>query len=1196
MWEGVCGSCGTKQDALIEEAKEVLQRKHDEAERFLNELKFDDALKAASEIGEQNDLRLQQFAAWHEEFSGRLESSRTSEHTRLGELLQEALAHEQAYDYEAGLQTLTQVAPSLKQTPVTGNEDTADVLTERLTTKQSRLKELETTVRERVSKREITGLLPFVDELLVLKPDRPEVQKLKAQLEKREADLLAAQSAAVKQTEARNQQIISQAQTHIQLLQFDEAIQILGTIAPEYQTFTTTGLSQQANQLSVQRRGLVSDVPVALSNNDYQVAIKNISLYLSEIVKARIQDPQLQQMLDLAQGKASVFRRKKQLVTLGIAAACVVVMLISGVVIKISNDTKAVEIAITNLDWETALELDPDNAEGLRMKSAAEKALKERAARQMAAAEKARAVTAALVKRDWKAVLAIDPNNVDGLRIKASEEKATAVTAAIAKGDWKTVLALSPENSEVLRIKATEEKAIAVTAALAKGDWNTALALDPNNSEGLEMAAAAADKDAMEKAAAEIQARIPTTYPIGMALIGREKEMKRELLASYGGTETTESAVIRGLEWLKRNQQRDGMWSLTGNYTLGGPTENRAAATAMALLAFQGHGSTHKSGPYQSVVARGWNGLIKKQDAEGNFFSTGGHHHRLYTHAQATIALCELYGMTKDETLKAPAEKALSYCFASQSPQGGWRYAPGGASDTSVTGWFVMALQTGRMAGLTVPDVNLNRISGYLDTATTDDGTRYAYMPGQSDTLSMTAEGLLCRQYLGWKQSDPRLVRGLDYLGDNPISFADMDVYYWYYCTQAMHHMGGEHWAKWNSVMRRSIPAEQLKTGNESGSWGPDLDRHGHLGGRLYSTCLCIYMLEAYYRHLPIYQHSKKDQLSPEFQGKLEYERALVLIQSARLIGNGDERDKQFAIAQQFLEKIAQESQDAELKILASNQLGNLLFQRANLILFEANQDENKAVRDDLLGQARTLLQRAREIYVALGTQLNTELDVIPETLDPKTQQPQIDRRQSLYGNYLQVLITATKLLEEIGKTYDPGTAEHTSAFEKALPEYDEIAIKYRNKGAGLIALIGQGRCYLAIDDTKRSMSYLKQVVDQRETPGFRNIVTLAMPLYIETLSHESVNQIKQALAIGVEWNADIRPNETSNIEWHAFQLELARTYIKKAQALEKKNPEDPESRKAYVAARKLTQEVLKYPGQYKSVARDLIASLNFLE
>lgn len=343
---------------------------------------------------------------------------------------------------------------------------------------------------------------------------------------------------------------------------------------------------------------------------------------------------------------------------------------------------------------------------------------------------------------------------------------------------------------------------------------------------------------------------------IGMALDGREKGMKKALLAAYGGTAMTEGAVVKGLEWLKRHQQRDGMWSLLGNYADGAPTENRVAATAMALLAFQGHGSTHQYGPYKDVVARAWNALIKKQDAEGNFFLTGGHHHRLYTHAQATIALCELYGMTKDATLKDAAERALTYCYKAQSPQGGWRYAPGGASDTSVTGWFVMALQSGRMSGLDVPVVTLDKVSAFLDTATTDGGSKYAYIPGQSDTLSMTAEGLLCRQYLGWNHDDPRLNQGIQYVGDNPIRFAEMDVYYWYYATQALHHMGGKPWQDWNRVMRQAVPENQLQTGKEAGSWDPQNDTHGHLGGRLYTTCLCIYMLEVYYRHLPLYKHN----------------------------------------------------------------------------------------------------------------------------------------------------------------------------------------------------------------------------------------------------------------------------------------------------------------------------------------------------
>jgi hypothetical protein len=186
IWNRACGECGSLQEPLVEKALADLKQIHDEAESLLAELEFDSAAKKAAVVASETDSRLQQFAPWHEEFLVRIESSRTSEHARLVQLLQEALVHEQAYDYEAGLQTLGQVAPSLKRTNSIGISDTAEELNERLTTKQSRLKELEGIVRERLTKDEHKGLLPLVDELLALKPDRPERRKLRAHLVKRE--------------------------------------------------------------------------------------------------------------------------------------------------------------------------------------------------------------------------------------------------------------------------------------------------------------------------------------------------------------------------------------------------------------------------------------------------------------------------------------------------------------------------------------------------------------------------------------------------------------------------------------------------------------------------------------------------------------------------------------------------------------------------------------------------------------------------------------------------------------------------------------------------------------------------------------------------------------------------------------------------------------------------------------------------
>lgn len=344
-----------------------------------------------------------------------------------------------------------------------------------------------------------------------------------------------------------------------------------------------------------------------------------------------------------------------------------------------------------------------------------------------------------------------------------------------------------------------------------------------------------------------------TTPNIGVALTGREAGMKDALLAAYGGTMETERAVTEALKWLKRNQQRNGSWSLKGPYSDGAFEENEVAATAMALLAFQGNGNTHRAGTYQKEVELAWQYVLKNQQKNGSFASTEVPNHQLYTHAQVTIALCELFGMTRDEKYRQPALDALDYAINTQSPKGGWRYIPRTDSDMSVTGWFVMAFQSAMMAGLRAPSPTLEGVEKFLDSVSNKAGDRYSYVPGRGPTPAMTAEALLCRQYLGWSRDDPRLQSGAAFLLENPINERQRNVYYWYYATQVLHHLDGPAWEEWNLTMRSIIPQRQETVGDERGSWDPNRDEWGSQGGRLFTTCLCTYMLEVYYRHLPIY-------------------------------------------------------------------------------------------------------------------------------------------------------------------------------------------------------------------------------------------------------------------------------------------------------------------------------------------------------
>jgi hypothetical protein len=119
----------------------------------------------------------------------------------------------------------------------------------------------------------------------------------------------------------------------------------------------------------------------------------------------------------------------------------------------------------------------------------------------------------------------------------------------------------------------------------------------------------------------------------------------------------------------------------------------------------------------------------------------------------------------------------------------------------------------------------------------------------------MTAEALLCRPYSGWPHDHPALLAGAKFLVDQhlPRRGRETNMYYWYYATQVMHHLGGESWETWNFQMRDLLVDLQETKGHLAGSWTPK-SGHDNSGGRVYMTALAVCTLEVYYRHLPLYR------------------------------------------------------------------------------------------------------------------------------------------------------------------------------------------------------------------------------------------------------------------------------------------------------------------------------------------------------
>lgn len=367
----------------------------------------------------------------------------------------------------------------------------------------------------------------------------------------------------------------------------------------------------------------------------------------------------------------------------------------------------------------------------------------------------------------------------------------------------------------------------------------------------------------------------PPVAPVDVSGLfsGRSTGRRSELLAEAGGDDAVVRAIEAGLAWLARQQQPSGAWQLHQGYPDAGYPNLRtdSGATAMALLAFLGEGHTHHSGTHRDAVRKGLDWLVGVQKPNGDLHdhSELGRRTAFYAHAMATTALAEACALSSDRTLRTPLERAVAFLLESQHPaRGGWKYQPlndeRSVGDLSVTGWALMALHSARAAGVDVSHEAFARSSLFLDSVQDAATGRCRYMPNPAEplTAAMTAEGLLCRQFLGWPADEPRMQAALSELlapANQPHwSAGRRNVYAWYYTAQVLHHLGGQQWQRWYGEAAREIVQNQAKTGAVRGSWNPAAPvgadhEYAREGGRLYLTAFCLLILETPYRHRPVF-------------------------------------------------------------------------------------------------------------------------------------------------------------------------------------------------------------------------------------------------------------------------------------------------------------------------------------------------------
>jgi len=327
------------------------------------------------------------------------------------------------------------------------------------------------------------------------------------------------------------------------------------------------------------------------------------------------------------------------------------------------------------------------------------------------------------------------------------------------------------------------------------------------------------------------------------------KEDRLQRLKDNGGTPACDEAVVKGLRWLKQNQNPDGSWG----------TKNKAAMTGLALLAYFGHCETPASPEFGESCQNGILFLVNLgMKNDGKLASAFAGNGWVYEHGIATYALGEAFTFCKELQHEIPyleeiTEKAGQFIIDNQNKNGGWAYSfvtEGGHTDSSVVGWQLQALKACSHTGIKYRGLDSSVTKGlkYLTGLQADNGA-FGYN-SKAPRPALTGVGVLCFQMWG-KEKSSEARKGVKYIKENfkfDWNTKDSDLYSHYYASQAMMQAGGSYWRFYNNLFRDQL----LNNQNPDGSWkAPAFSGHGQSPGEdVYRNTLCILMLEVYYRFL----------------------------------------------------------------------------------------------------------------------------------------------------------------------------------------------------------------------------------------------------------------------------------------------------------------------------------------------------------
>ncbi len=312
-----------------------------------------------------------------------------------------------------------------------------------------------------------------------------------------------------------------------------------------------------------------------------------------------------------------------------------------------------------------------------------------------------------------------------------------------------------------------------------------------------------------------------------------------------------DKAIDRGLAYIQASQKEDG--SFVGRY---GDTCALPALAGMACLS-KGYAPTDKK--YEKLINRSIDYILSHHDETGYFGAQGNG--KMYAHAIATLFLSEVSGMVdpeRQEKIDKVLPLATKVILDAQAVKkhenhvGGWRYTPDAKdSDTSCSGWCLMALRSARLNGARFPSTAITKAVSYMHRHHHKQKGCFGYQHNDQYAVTLSGAGILCLELCG-KHNDPDSLSAAKFLMSvykTEMERQEYKFYGMYYASQGLFQIGGESWREFSDWMYSNWLPQQKADGSWRGRGGED--------SPIYATSMMILAFAVPYRQLPIYQRDE---------------------------------------------------------------------------------------------------------------------------------------------------------------------------------------------------------------------------------------------------------------------------------------------------------------------------------------------------